>query len=547
MSEKFQQAFEEALNLQATGNFSAAENAYKSLLEQEENREAVLQALVELYAQYQRPIEAIESIKALMEIKPNSLLYCDRLAALLVGLGQIGTAIFHYQQYLQRQPDNANAYFNIAILYKKAKQYIKALNAYEHSIALGISGVEEVYSNMGVLYSDMRQRDKALNMYERAIEVEPNYVPALFNLAGLFEESGNREEAVGLYERILTLNPRHWESLARLAYVNKIDSADSELMNSLKRASVAANDDLLGQEGIYFALGKAFDDLEQYEDALAAYSAANKIGKLRNAPYKRTEVEYAFDNLIDGFSEEWITGSTSFSKATPVFICGMFRSGSTLIEQILSRHPSITAGGELDYLQWLTDQMLSIFPNGFLNASRQEHQALGDAYLSILKSLFPYAQCVTDKQPDNFIYLGLIKVLFPAARIIYTKRDPLDNCLSVNFQQLGGNLSYATDLEDTAHYYKQHSRLMEHWEKCFPDNIFTVEYEQLVSSPEPVVRGLLNFLELDWDENCLAFTQGDNLVKTASVWQVRDELHENSSGRWRNYESFVENIRIVLG
>ena len=137
--------------------------------------------------------------------------------------------------------------------------------------------------------------------------------------------------------------------------------------------------------------------------------------------------------------------------------------------------------------------------------------------------------CITDKRPDNFLHLGLIKVLFPCARIVYSRRNPVDNCLSVYFQQLGGNLSYATDLEDTAHYYRQHERLMAHWSGCFGEDIFTVDYDELVNSPAPVLRQLLPFLGLEWDDRCLTFHETDSLVKTASVWQVRNEIHTDSA------------------
>ncbi len=546
MSNKFKQAFEEAMTLRARGDFSAAESVFKTLLDKGENREAVLRALVELYLQQQRPFETIESLKALIELVPDSFFYYTRLAAVLEGLGQLGTAIFHYQQYLQGQPANASAYFNIALLFRKGKRYTEALNAYEKAIELEINGVEEVYSNMGVLYSEMRQSDKARQMYERALEVAPTYIQAMFNLAGLYEESGNRQEAGELYKRILSINPRHWESLARLAYAKKASRADTQLLERLKRASGEASDDMLGQESLYFALGKTFDDLEQYEDAFSAYTAANEMGKLRNPAYVRSDVEQAFGHLIDVFSAERISGATGIAEVSPVFICGMFRSGSTLLEQILAGHGAITAGGELDYLQWLVAQKLSPFPDRAQKASAEEFQSLGGEYLSLLRSLFPGAQCITDKQPDNFLYLGLVKILFPSARIIYTRRQPLDNCLSVNFQQFGGNLSYAADLENTAHYYKQHQRLMSHWLHCFPDNIFTVEYDELVKSPEPVLRQLLEFLGLEWDERCLAFQDSSNPVKTASVWQVREALHTRSSGRWRHYAPFVQEIQALL-
>jgi hypothetical protein len=181
------------------------------------------------------------------------------------------------------------------------------------------------------------------------------------------------------------------------------------------------------------------------------------------------------------------------------------------------------------------------------NASAEKIRAFADEYQTRMLQLFPDAGLVTDKRPDNFLHLGLIRAMFPSAKIVYTQRDPLDNCLSVYFQQLGGALSYSTNLGDIAHYYRQHERLMSHWQACMADNIRTVVYEELVRDPETVVRRLLDFLELEWDERCLDFTGAANLVKTASVWQVREGLHSNAAGRWRNYESRLGGILEQFG
>jgi hypothetical protein len=289
-------------------------------------------------------------------------------------------------------------------------------------------------------------------------------------------------------------------------------------------------------------LGKTLDDLARYEEASTAYNMANEYGKRRNPPYDRLATERAFDQLIARFDRDWISAADTSSTATPIFVCGMFRSGSTLIEQILAAHPLLTAGGELDFLP----SLLAKRRQWTQSATREEMEKLGTEYLSGLKGLFPDHDNIIYKRPDNFAHLGLIKAMFPAARIIYTKRKPVDNCLSVYFQQLGGNLSYATDLEDTAHYYRQHERLMAHWQSCFADNIFTLDYDELVHSPELVVRGLLEFLGLAWDDRCLSFQRTGSQVKTASVWQVRGELHTASSGRWRNYEALVRNIQPLL-
>lgn len=543
---QFEQAYEHARSLHGQGRLADAERAYRDLLAGDEHREEILRALVELYLQARRPQEAIDTLVTLTQIVPDRLYYYARLAALLEGLGQVDAAIGQYQRLLQRVPGHANAYFNLALLYRNDKRYQQALEAYQDAIRHGIDNVQEAWCNMGVLYSELRRGDEAREMYQRALAIEPGYIPALFNLASLHEEQGERQRAVELYQNILELNPRYWDALSRLVQAQKISDANRGMVDTLRRATEEARADPLSREGLFFALGKALDDLENYQEAFAAYQSANELGMLRNPPYNRDISEQAF-NLMSGlFTRDRIRNAAGSSEAAPVFICGMFRSGSTLVEQILATHPAVTPGGELDYLPWLAARHLAPYPERVRDASRQEFETLANAYLARLQDLFPGAGVITDKRPDNFLYLGLIKILFPRARIIYTRRNPMDNCLSVYFQQLGGNLAYTTDLDNIAHYYQQHLRLMQHWTACFGDDIFNVDYEELIHAPEPVLRGLLGFLGLEWDDRCLSFQETGNLVKTASVWQVREELHSRSSGRWRHYAPFMPDLEALL-
>jgi tetratricopeptide (TPR) repeat protein len=299
------------------------------------------------------------------------------------------------------------------------------------------------------------------------------------------------------------------------------------------------------REGLYFALGKVLDDAGQYDEAFKAYTAANELCKQRAPGYDRAAVEQAIDELISLFDRNWIEQAQTVCTAAPVFICGMFRSGSTLTEQILAAHPSMQKGDELDILPWLIKRRLAPFPERLRGISAQELEQVAAEYLSKLNDLFPGGEAITDKRPGNFLYLGLIRAMFPSARIVYTKRNLRDNCLSVYFQHLGSNFIYATDLTDIAHYYYQQERLMEHWRVCLGDNVFTVDYDKLVREPEPVLRALLAFLGLEWDDRCLDFHQAESLVKTASIWQVRDPLYTKSSGRWRNYEAHIRDIEAL--
>jgi len=542
----FDKASEQAQFLRSGGRLAEAVQAYQALAGQAEYREAALGALAEVHMQAQSPDKAVESLATLVEEHPENLLHCDRLANLLSRLGQVGAAIGLYLRFIEQQPEIAEAHYNLALLLKKQKDFANAMLAYERSILLGIDRVHEVYTNMGVLASEMRRPERARELFGRALEHNARYVPALFDLAGHHEEMGEREQAATLYRQILDIDPQHWDSLARLAYATRVTDKTDPLVGSLRDAANSEIDNRLAHEGLYFALGKVLDDVGEYDNAFAAYTAANDLGKLRNLPYDEVVAEDAFDQLIEWCDADWISNVSTASRAAPIFICGMFRSGSTLAEQILGAHPSVAAGGELDILPWLLARDMSPYPERLQNAVPEELEKLAHEYVSKQEELFPGAENVTDKRPDNHMHLGLIKAMFPAAKIVYTKREPLDNCLSVYFQQLGGNLAYATDLEHIADYYKQQERLLEHWQACFGENIFILNYDDMVRTPEPVLRQLLDFLGLEWDERCLQFQDSENQVKTASVWQVREELHSGSSGRWRNYEAGVEKIKALF-
>ncbi len=542
----FDKASEQAQFLHTGGRLTEAVQAYQALAGEHEYREAALGVLADVHLQAKNPEKAVESLATLVEEYPESLRHCDRLANLLSRIGQVGAAIGLYLRFIERQPEIAEGHYNLALLLKKQKDFANAMLAYERSILLGIDRVHEVYTNMGVLASEMRRPEHARELFERAVRLEARYVPALFNLAGHYEEIGEREQAVTLFRQILDIDPQHWDSLARLAYATQVTNSDDPIIRSLRDAVSAEIGDRLAHEGLYFALGKVLDDVGEYDAAFAAYTAANDFGKLRNPSYDDVVTEDAFDHLIDWCDEQWISDMTTSSNAAPVFICGMFRSGSTLVEQILGEHSSVAAGGELDILPWLLARDMSPYPERLQSAVPEEFEKLARDYVSKQEELFPGAARVTDKRPDNHMHLGLIKAMFPAAKIVYTKREPLDNCLSVYFQQLGSNLSYATDLDNIADYYKQQERLLEHWQSCFDENIFVLNYDDMVRTPEPVLRRLLDFLGLEWDEACLQFQDSENQVKTASVWQVREDLHASSSGRWKNYEAGVEKIKALF-
>ena len=260
--------------------------------------------------------------------------------------------------------------------------------------------------------------------------------------------------------------------------------------------------------------------------------------------YDRDSHERLIDMLIALPRET--RGTTPPSGDAPVFVCGMFRSGSTLVEQILSRHSAVTAGGELEIIPAMAAAMQP-YPQTLAHADADAMASLAAQYLAQAPGLHPGTRILTDKRPDNFLHIGLIKRMFPKARIVHTVRSPLDIMLSVYFLYFDDSITYGHDLGHIAHYISQYRRLMTHWRSVYPGDIFDISYDDLVHSPKSTIAGLLEFCGLDWEDAVLRSPETVSTVRTASVWQVRQPLHQRSSGRWRNYAGQLNPLRDRLG
>ncbi len=466
------------------------------------------------------------------------------VASRLRELGRLPEAISAYKTLLAAFPALPDSWYNLGFLLTRTGKPEEALAAYDEALKRGVADPQEVHLNRAVIFSDhLAQSDKAREALQHALLVAPNYLPALINLANLEEDLGQKDAARSVYERAATVAPENAIVLSRLSGLGRAQSPDDPMIARLKTAISSGKHLPADLAQLQFALGRLLDTCGAYDQAYAFIEAANTTARIasggRMTPYRAEAELTRADQAAAAFAAPASrTGGLSEPDPAPVFILGMFRSGSTLVEHVLGAHSRITPAGEIDMIPRIAHG-LGGTASSHAAAPAATIREYAQAYLTRLQAKYPGALIVTDKRPDNFWHVGLIKRLFPNARIINTVRHPLDNLISVWSLYLDVTLNYSFSIEDIAGHIIAERRMMDHWNRLYPGDILTVQYEALVASPEAQVRRLLDFLGLAYEPGCLDFHKTAAPIRTASVWQVREPLNDRSIGRWRNYESLL--------
>lgn len=484
-------------------------------------------------------------------IQSEWLVRLQTRAEQLLRSGPLPDAIDAYERLLAEHEDLADSWYNLGYLKRRAGDFSESLACYRKALKQGIDSPEEIHLNCAVIFAeDLRETDLALQEIDAALKLNPSYVPALLNLGNINEQKGIRDRALDAYKRVLTFDPTNAIALSRLPDLLTADSTNLTVIERLEDAIRGAktNDD---KADLGFALGKALDNATEYSRAFAAYCAANRASRLsalsKGLCYRREVHEKLVDQLIAAFPKRLSGKPVVSGIATPVFICGMFRSGSSLVEQVMASHPRVCAGGELDLLPRIARQhLLPFLDKPSLFRASADLAKFGVNYRASLSMRFPEAEFITDKRPDNFFNIGLIKMLFPDAKVVYTSRHSVDNCLSVFFLHLSHTMPFAFDLLDIAHWFRQHEKLMMHWKSLYGDDIHEVNYDTLVKDFQPTVQQLLAYCGLPWDDACSSFHNTESVIMTPSAWQVRQPLYTRSSGRWLHYKDHLESLCSAL-
>jgi tetratricopeptide (TPR) repeat protein len=481
--------------------------------------------------------EAIRIYEDLIKIDPRHAAGLNNLGAALSKMGRYDEAQERFHQAIKVEPNFADAHSNIGNALLGRGQYAGAEVFFRRALKLNPRFVN-ARINLGLTLAYTSRLREARGHFEKVLKFEPRNTEALYGLALVDKTEGNFEGADAMLTRVLKINPKIPRAVASQAGMRKMTSADTAWLENAE--SVAASGiGPLEESELRFAIGKYSDDLENYKQAFENYKRGNELLKPLAETYSQAAREHFVDDMIKangpGSFARITVGSTS---SKPVFVVGMPRSGTSLVEQIISSHPLAMGAGELEFWSDAARQHEDSLRNGTLAVAIREK--LAEAYLRVLDEKSSDALRIVDKAPINSDYLGLIYAALPNARIIYMKRDPIDTCLSCYFQKFVVSLNFTMDLADLTHYYKEHDRLMQHWRTVLPPGaILDVPYEDLVANQEFWTRKILEFIDLEWDERVMDFHKTKRPVVTNSFWQVRQKMYTNSVHRWRHYEKYI--------
>lgn len=405
---------------------------------------------------------------------------------------------------------------------------------------------------LGVVYSRFNAHDKAAAAFRLVADLRPDSATAHFNLATALTALGDVPGAEAAHERCLALDPRYWKAHLALSQLRKQQAGDHHLARLNDLLSRHGGDD---QAALYLnlAIAKEQEDLGDYADAFAHLAAGKAAGR-RQRDYDFGRDQALFDAIVAAMPHV-PEGPAGHDSARPIFVIGMPRSGTTLVERILSSHPEVMSCGELqDFgvalkrVSGSTTRLL-IDPDTARRGAQVDWHRLGAAYIESTRAVSGARPRFIDKLPHNFLYAGYIARALPNARIVCLRRDPMDTCLG-NFRQLFAQTSpfydYSFDLRDTGRYYLQFERLMRHWHAVFPGRIHELRYEDLVADQETATRDLLAACGLSWDPACLQFERNAAPVATASAVQVREPIHARSLQRWKRFERELAPLRELL-
>ena len=476
---------------------------------------------------------AIQSYKQALKIKPDYAQAYNNMGNALKDKGDLEAAIESYKQALKIKPDYAQAYSNMGIALKGKGDLNAAISSYKQALKIK-PDYAEAYNNMGSALNDKGDLEAAIESYKQALKIKPDYAEAYNNMGIALKDKGDLEAAIESYKQALKIKPDYAEVYRNLSNIHRYKEHDEYF---LKMQSLCQSSSLSDEQRCHlnFALSKASEDLNEISQSFNYLKIGNELRKKILSYDIKQDIEL-FSQLKKSYPSIALQSVVESSDLKPIFILGMPRSGTTLVEQIVSSHSEVTGAGELSYVSKFGGPTA----RGAIKPNTKMILDFRQRYIEALKKRSDGRSIVTDKMPQNFLYVGLIFSAFPDAKVIHVNRDPAATCWS-NYKHyfIDKELGYCYDLDDTVTYFGLYTDLMQFWLGHYGDRIYNLNYDNLTINQDDETRKLIEYLELEWENDCLSPQHNKRSVRTVSQQQVRQKVYQGSSQQWRKFEPYL--------
>lgn len=538
---------QETWRLMQGGQYEAAEQACRKILRRKPRHVEANHCLGALHQRAKRHEQAIARFEKVLAVAPNNVPAHANLADSLGQLGRFDEATAVIDRALTLRPDSPAAWRTLGHACFHHCRYADGANCFRKALE---AEPDDIRNHVG-LAANLRRLGhavEALAHYDRALSLQPDDPQILASRGNVLSYLGRLDDAAAAYRKSIRLRPDSARTHELLASVRKHIRYDAELkaMETLYHRPANAPEDRMI---LAFGLGKAYEELKDYDKAFAFFLEANRLRRSITS-YSIADDERLFAQLKATLTAEFFARHQGLGSddPTPIFILGMPRSGTSLVEQILSSHPLVYGGGELPDMEIACKSIISNLPEGLERLAPDDWRRLADRYLAGMRTRNDSRPFITDKMPANFMRIGMIVTMLSKAKIIHCRRDPLDTCLSAfkSFFATSG-MQWCYDLTDTGRYYRLYHDLMAHWHRVLPGRMHDVQYEDLVANPEREIRRLLDACGLDFHANCLAFHRSKRPVATRSFAQIRQPIYASAVQSWRRYERHLQPLMVALG
>ena len=479
---------------------------------------------------------------------PNNIFLTNLIAMSHQAIGNFKLAISGYYHIIGLDNKNKEAYNNLGTVFKSTNDLDESKKNFTKALDIDPNFVDAL-TNLGNLYFELNDYENSINYLTKSLKINNKNALAHYNIGLVYQSIGEHKKSINHLKKVLELNPANTNAdklISRMKSYNEKDEHIAEMEEKLNKLKL--ND--FQKIPLYFSLGKAYEDTKNFKKAFEYIENGNKTKKKLLNYSLKNEIK-SFKELRNFFEESNFTFENKFlHEKKLIFIIGLPRSGTSLIEQIISSHSKVYGCGELRYISDLVQKNFFTGPTldiaKLRNLTDIRTKNIGNEYLKLIENFNTELNVFTDKAPLNFMWIGIIKTLFPTAKIIHCNRNPKDNILSLYKNDFDGRLNFTYDYDDLLEFYGEYRKLMDFWENKIPEQIYNANYEEIIQNPENKIRDLLKFCDLTFETRCLEFHQNKRPIKTVSSAQARKPIYDSSIFSYKNYEEYMKDIFIKL-